>query len=122
MLLKLSQITFFTKIIHPLGHVLLLEWYCVKLWASVYLHTKYVNVSAFTLASLLQKAGSSMNMHYSKTTIMILNIRTNRSGKTVQTQIRLLLEEQSDQGLHSLLFPLHYFDKIHSGLASLFQF
>ena len=28
-------------------------------------------------------------------------------GQTVQTQIRLLLEEQSDQGLHCLQFPLH---------------
>ena len=27
----------------------------------------------------------------------------------VQTQIRLLLKEQSDQGLHSL--PFHYFEK-----------
>ena len=40
------------------------------------------------------------------------------SGQTVQTQIRLLLEEQSDQGLHSLLFHLHVFDKVPSGLAS----
>ena len=31
---------------------------------------------------------------------MILSFRTVRSGQTVQTQIRLLLEEQSDQGLH----------------------
>ena len=30
----------------------------------------------------------------------------------VQTQIRLILEEQSDQGLHCLLFHLHHFDKI----------
>ena len=29
-------------------------------------------------------------------TVMILSFRTNRSGQTVQTQIRLLLEEQSD--------------------------
>ena len=29
------------------------------------------------------------------------------SGQTVQTQIRLLLEEQSDQGLHCLLYHLH---------------
>ena len=29
---------------------------------------------------------------------MILSFRTDRSGQTVQTQIRLLLEEQSDQG------------------------
>ena len=44
------------------------------------------------------------------------------SGQTVQTQIRLLLEEQSDQGLYSLLFHLHVFDKIPSCLASLFEF
>ena len=37
---------------------------------------------------------------------------TERSGQTVQTQIRLLLEEQSDQGLHCLLFHLHHVDKI----------
>ena len=35
-----------------------------------------------------------------------------RSGQTVQTQIRLLLEEQSNQGLHCLLFLLHLFDEI----------
>ena len=39
-----------------------------------------------------------------------------------QTQIRLLLEEQSDQGLHCLLFHLHVFDKTPSGFASLFEF
>ena len=39
--------------------------------------------------------------------IMILSFRTNMSGQTVQAQIRLLLEEQSDQGLHCLLFHLH---------------
>ena len=33
-------------------------------------------------------------------TVMTLSFRTDRSGQTVQTQIRLLLEEQSDQGLH----------------------
>ena len=49
-------------------------------------------------------------------TKMILNFRTDRSGQTVQTQIRLLLEEQSDQGHHCLLFHLHVFDKITSGL------
>ena len=37
-------------------------------------------------------------------TVMILNFRTDMSGQTVQTQIRLLLEEQSDQGLHCSLF------------------
>ena len=53
---------------------------------------------------------------------MILNFQINRSGQTVQTQIRLLLEEQSDQVLHCLLFHLHVFDKIPSDLASLFEF
>ena len=45
---------------------------------------------------------------------------TNRSEQTVQTQIRLLLEEQSDQGLHCLLF--HLFDEIPEGLGFLFEF
>ena len=53
---------------------------------------------------------------------MILSFRTDRSGQTVQTQIRLLLEEQADHGSHCLLFHLHVFDKIPSGLASLFEF
>ena len=35
-------------------------------------------------------------------TIMILSFRTDRSWQTVQTQIRQLLQEQSDQGLHCL--------------------
>ena len=49
---------------------------------------------------------------HSDTTVMIQSFRTNMSGQTVHTQIRLLLEEQSDQGLHCLLFHLHLFDKI----------
>ena len=52
---------------------------------------------------------------------MILSFRTDRSKQTVQTQIRLLLEEQSDQGLHCLLFHLHRFDKIPLFLAHLSQ-
>ena len=40
----------------------------------------------------------------------------------VQTKIRLLIEEQSDQGLHCLLFHLNLFDEIPQGLASLFEF
>ena len=55
-------------------------------------------------------------------TIMILSFRTDRSGQTVQIQIRLLLDVQSDLGLHCLLFHLHVFDKIPSGLAFLFEF
>ena len=43
--------------------------------------------------------------------VIILSFRTDRSGQTVQTQIRLLLEEQSDQGLHCLLFHLQLLKK-----------
>ena len=35
---------------------------------------------------------------------------TDRAEQTVSTQIRLLLEEQSDQGLHCLPFHLHILD------------
>ena len=45
-------------------------------------------------------------------TVIILNIGTNRSEQTVQTQIRLLLMEQSDQGLLCLLFCLHLLNAI----------
>ena len=55
-------------------------------------------------------------------TVMIQCFRTDWSWQTVQTQIKLLLEEQSDQGLHCLLVHLHIFDKTPSGLASLFEF
>ena len=55
-------------------------------------------------------------------TVMILSFWTDRSEQTVQTQIRLLLEEQSDQGLHCLLFHLHHFVEISYGLALLFEF
>ena len=34
----------------------------------------------------------------------------------------MILEEQSDQGLHCLLFHLHLFDELPKGLASLFEF
>ena len=60
--------------------------------------------------------------HDQLVTLLILNFQTDRSVQTVQTQIRQLLEEQSDQGLHCLLFHLHHFDKIPLGLASLFEF
>ena len=43
--------------------------------------------------------------------VMIQSFQTNRSGKTVQTQIRLLLDP--DKGLHcTLLFHLHLFDEL----------
>ena len=55
-------------------------------------------------------------------TVRILSFQTNWSGQIVQTQIRLLLEEQSDQGLHCLLFHLHLFDEIPKALASFLEF
>ena len=51
-------------------------------------------------------------------TVMILSFRTDRPGQTVQTQIRLLLEEQSDQGLHCLPFRLHRLDLLLYGRAT----
>ena len=39
---------------------------------------------------------------------MILSFRTDWSGQILQTQIRLLLEEQPDQGLHYLQYCLHF--------------
>ena len=44
-------------------------------------------------------------------TVMIQSFWTDRSGQTAQTLIRLPLEEQSDQGLHCLLFDLHLLDE-----------
>ena len=51
-------------------------------------------------------------------TVMILSFRTDRPGQTVQTQIRLLLEEQSDQGLHCLPLRLHHLDSLLYGRAT----
>ena len=51
-------------------------------------------------------------------TVMILSFRTAMPGQTVQTQIRLLLEEQSDQGLHCLLFRLQHLDSLLYGRAT----
>ena len=51
-------------------------------------------------------------------TVMILSFRTDMPGQTVQTQIRLLLEEQSDQGLHCLPFRLHRLDSFLYGKAT----
>ena len=51
-------------------------------------------------------------------TVMTLSFRTDMSGQTVQTQIRLLLEEQSDRGLHCLLFRLHRLDTLLYGRAT----
>ena len=51
-------------------------------------------------------------------TVMILRFRTDMPGQTVQTQIRLLLKEQSDQGLHCLPFRQHRLDSLLYGRAT----
>ena len=58
--------------------------------------------------------------HHPCFTLIIISFRTNGSGQTVQTQIRLLLEEQSDQGLHCLLFHLHLLESFLCCKANLF--
>ena len=40
-------------------------------------------------------------------TVKVLSIGTDNDEQTVQTQIRLLHQEQSDQGLHCLPFQLY---------------
>ena len=45
-------------------------------------------------------------------TVMTLSFWTARFGQRVQTQIRLLLNAQSDQGLHCFLLHLRLFDII----------
>ena len=57
----------------------------------------------------------SSNTHF---TVMILSFRKDMPGQTVQTQIRLLLEEQSDQGLHCLPFRLHRLESLLYGRAT----
>ena len=44
--------------------------------------------------------GTLLTLTCKKCNLMIPSFRTNRSKQTVQTRVRLLLEEHSDQGLH----------------------
>ena len=44
--------------------------------------------------------------------LMDLRFRTDMSGQTVQTQIRLLLKKQSDQGLHCLNFSMNLLEAL----------
>ena len=56
--------------------------------------------------------------------VMILSFRTYRPGQTVQTQIKLLLEEQSDQwsGSSQFSIPFASFFRYTQRFASLFEF
>ena len=59
---------------------------------------------------------------FSKSTIQILCIGTDRSQQTVQTKIRLLLKKQSDQGLRCLPFHQHLLDALMQCYIKLFYF
>ena len=79
----------------------------------VNLHSNFHDLKMDLVVILSRKASNSFAYrHIYKNTAMILSFRTNRSRQTVQTWIRLLLEEQSYQGLHCLLFHLHLFYEI----------
>ena len=67
------------------------------------------------------KKSQKLFLFVNMTTVIILNIGTDRSEQTVQTQIRLLHEEQSDQGLLCLLFCLHLLNTILHCKIQLFQ-
>ena len=79
---------------------------------------------SYEVSSRYSKRLSNYGTHKTileRTTIIILNIGTDRSEQTVQTQIRLLLMEQSDPGLLCLLFCLHLLNtKLHCKIQ-LFQ-
>ena len=51
-----------------------------------------------------------------------LTLGTDMSQQKMQIQMGLLLKEQSDQGLHCLLFYLHSFRRIPGLKAELFKF
>ena len=53
--------------------------------------------------------------HDAAHTIMILTFGTGSAGQTVQTSVRLLLEEHSDQRFHCLLFILHLLEALLHG-------
>ena len=79
-----------------------------------------VLIYVICLAELEAISGEFFCLHERQAvlTTMILSLRTDRPGQTVQTQIRLLLEEQSDQGLHCLPFRLHRLDSLVYGKAT----
>ena len=51
-------------------------------------------------------------MHVKNLAMFTLNILTERHEQTVQTQIKLLLQEQFDQGLHCLPFNQQFLDTL----------
>ena len=74
--------------------------------------TKPIETLSLSLSMSHSLALFSIFQEVVSSTEMILSFRTDRSGQTVQTQIKLLLEEQPDQGLQCLLFCLYLLDSL----------
>ena len=64
----------------------------------------------------------SQDFMHREYTVKNLSIGTDKSKQTVQTLIRLLPKEQSDQGLHCLPFQLHLLDTSLHWKIKLFDF
>ena len=94
-------------------HVVLME-NPVQIWLMV------IHVSV-NLVIRARTAKQVSDYYIATNTVIILNIGTDKSEQTVQTQIRLLLMEQSDQGLLCLLFCLHLLNTILHCKIQLFQ-
>ena len=78
-------------------------------------HTHVFNINKLSL-----NYHQTLEVFFMKT-LMIKSFRTDRSRLTVQTQIRLLLQEQSDLGIHYPLFAIP-FASFDGGLASFLEF
>ena len=61
---------------------------------------------------------TKVGLYFPHDTVMVLSFWADMPGQTVQTQIRLLLEEQSEPGLHCLPFRLHPLDSLLYGRAT----
>ena len=85
-------------------------------WPAISSTEEFIKLSWSVVKSIEHPAKADQAAHL--TTVMILSFRTDMPGQTVQTQIRLLLEEQSDQGLHCLQFRLHRLDSLLYGRAT----
>ena len=96
---------------------------CIVLWFSLLLvfdasHQKYLQIIlSLVMVAKWPPFGKELltlltiySLCNNMSTVMTLSFRTDRSGQIGQTQIRLLLEEQSNQGLHCLLFHWHLLD------------
>ena len=105
-------------------HVYLPIYHAQQLLCFVFLlpgPSKMVATLKKRICSLQQQIVLKKKPNCRQITVIILNIGTDRSEQTVQTQIRLLLMEQSDQGLLCLLFCLHLLNTILHCKIQLFQ-